>query len=325
MAGLLGAQRQEIAIVENATRAWDMAFYAIPLQAGDRIITSKSEYASNVISFLQVAERGVRVDVAPNDASGQLDVAALANMLDARVKVVAVSHMPTNGGLLQPAAEIGRLARAAGALYVLDACQTAGQVPLDVESIGCDVLSGTSRKYLRGPRGAGFLYVREEVIERLVPPMLDLHAARWTGPGSYEIRADARRFENWESNLAGTRGMGVAVDYACDLGLERIWATVHARGEELRAALAAIPGVTVRDLGAVRGGIVTWDLAGVDSGVVQQALAAQRINTVTSSRFSTPYDMADRGLSLLVRSSAHYLTTSEEIAALVGVVAELAG
>jgi cysteine desulfurase/selenocysteine lyase len=325
VARLLGAQRQEIAIVENATRAWDMAFYAIPLQAGDRILTSKSEYTSNLIAFFQAAARGVSVEVVPSDATGQMDVAALANLLDARVKVVAVSHMPTNGGLVQPAAAIGRLAREAGALFVLDACQTAGQLPLDVAAIGCDVLSATSRKYLRGPRGAGFLYVREEVIERLVPPMLDLHAAEWTGPGTYEIRADARRFENWESNLAGTIGMGAAIDYALDLGLERIRATVQARAEELRGALAAIPGVTVRDLGAERGGIVTWDLVGVDSAVIRDALAAERINTTTTSKFSTPYDAADRGLPLMVRSSVHYVTTSEEIATIVAAVQEIAG
>jgi selenocysteine lyase/cysteine desulfurase len=196
IARLIGAAPEEIAVVENATRGWDMAFYAIPFRPGDRILTSMAEYSSNVLAFLQVAERGVSVEVVPNDDHGQLDVGALAEMLDERVRVVAVSHMPTSGGLVQPAAAIGRLARQAGAIYILDACQTVGQMPIDVEEIGCDVLSATSRKFLRGPRGVGFLYVRRELIEELVPPLIDTHAARWVANDRYELRSDARRFEN---------------------------------------------------------------------------------------------------------------------------------
>ncbi len=221
IARLIGAASDEIAVVENATRGWDMAFYAIPFRSGDRILTSMAEYASNVIAFLQVAERGVSVEVVPNDEFGLIDVDALARLLDERVRVVAVSHMPTNGGLVQPAAAVGRLARAVGAIYVLDACQTVGQMPIDVEAIGCDVLSATSRKFLRGPRGAGFLYVRKGLIDELVPPLIDLHAARWTARDRYELRSDARRFENWESNVAGKLGMGVAIDYALISGSTR--------------------------------------------------------------------------------------------------------
>lgn len=320
IARLIGAGVEEIAVVENATRGWDMAFYAIPFRQGDRILTSMAEYSSNVIAFLQMAERGVSVEVVPNDEHGQIDVEALGRMLDERVRVVAISHMPTNGGLVQPAAAVGRLAREAGAIYVLDACQTAGQMPIDVAEIGCDVLSATSRKFLRGPRGMGFLYARRGLIAELVPPLLDLHAATWTARDRYELRPDARRVENWECNVAAKLGMGVAIDYALELGLDRIWARIVERAARLRSRLGEIPGVRVLDLGAVKGRIVTFAVEGVAAKEVERVLKERSINVVTSSVFSTRYDMEARGLTEIVRASVHYLTTDEEIEALVEAV-----
>ncbi len=326
IATLIGAAPEEVAIVENATRAWDMAFYAVPLGPGDRILTTQAEYASNVIAFLQAGERGASVEVVPNDGSGQVSVDALAGMLDERVKVVAVTHMPTNGGLVQPAAAIGRVIRASGvdAFYLLDACQTAGQVPLDVDEIGCDALSATSRKYLRGPRGVGFLYVRNSWVERLTPPFLDMHAAEWVAADRYEVRADARRFENWESNVAAKLGLGVAVDYALALGADAIWARVRTQAERLRAQLAAVPGVVVRDQGATRGGIVAFTVDGVDPAAIKATLRRSKINVSVSGASSTRYDMEARGLEEVVRASVHYLTTDDEIAFLTDRVAALA-
>jgi len=321
IAGLIGAHRTEIAVLENAKRAWDMAFYGIDFTPGDRILTSVSEYGSNVIAFLQVSERGVRVEVVPNDDQGQISVSALANMMDERVKVVAISHMPTNGGLVQPAAEIGAAIRGSNAIYMLDACQTVGQVPIDVDEIGCDVLSATSRKYLRGPRGMGFLYARESVLPRLTPPMLDNHAATWVGQDRIEIRVDARKFENWECNYAAKLGMGAAIDYALVLGLEPIWERVHAIATGLRADLSALPGVTIHDLGAVKGGIVTFSVVDRNPDDVRDAIKKGNVNVSTSSVFSTRYDMEARGLTEIVRASVHYLTTPAECAALLNAVA----
>jgi len=313
-AALLRCQTDEIAIIENATRAWDMAFYAIPFQPGDRILTAQAEYASNYIAFLQVARKtGAQIEVIPDDETGQLAVDALRAMIDDRVKLIAITHVPTNGGLVNPAAEVGKIARAANVLYLLDACQSAGQMPLDVNVLGCDFLSATGRKYLRGPRGTGFLYVRRAVLEQLEPPLLDLHAAVWTGRETYTLRSDTRRFENWETYYAGKIGLGVAIDYALGWGVEAIWERVQALAALLRAGLAQIPGVIVRDRGVQRCGLVTFTLDGLDSTQIKAALAAEQINVSVSTLTSTRLDMETRGLASVVRASVHYYNTEGEV------------
>lgn len=314
VARLIGADAPEIAIVENATVGWDMAFYAIPFKAGDRILTAEAEYAANFVAYLQTAKRtGATVEVIPSAPSGETSPDALAAMMDERVKLVAISHVPTNGGLVNPAAEIGRIARAHGALYLLDACQSVGQMPIDVAEIGCDMLSATGRKYLRGPRGVGFLYVRQDLIAGLEPPIIDHYAAEWTAPDAYTLRADARRFENWENNYAAKLGLGAAVDYALDWGLAPIYARVQDLADALRRRIANLPGATVRDIGQEQCGIVTFTLDGVDPFAVKQRLRAQAINLSVSSPDSTLLDSARRDLPPVFRASVHYYNDAGEI------------
>ena len=325
-AELLNCDPDEIAFIENATRAWDMAFYAIPFQLGDRILTARAEYASNVIAFLQMAEqRGVSVEVIPSEETGELSVSALREMMDEHVKLIAMTHVPTNGGLVNPAAEVGQVAQEAGVLYLLDACQSVGQMPVDVQAIGCDMLSTTGREYLRGPRGTGFLYVRREVIPVLEPPMLDLHAAQWTAPDQFITRDDARRFENWETNYAGKVGLTTALEYAMGWGLDAIYARVRELASSLRACLRDIPGVTVTDIGTEQCGIVTFMVAGHPASDIQQTLSRQAIHVTTSSTSSTRFDMEARGLTLIVRASVHYYNDEAEIARFCAAIREIVG
>jgi cysteine desulfurase / selenocysteine lyase len=324
IARLIGCETDEVAVVENATRAWDMAFYAMSFQPGDRILTAHAEYASNVIAFLQIAARtGAVVEVVDDDEYGQLSVADLRRRIEAGapaggpVKLVAMTHVPSHGGLVNPAEEVGAITREAGVTFLLDACQSVGQMPVDVRRIGCDMLSATARKFLRGPRGAGFLYVRRSVIDRLEPPLLDLHAATWTAPERYEIRPDARRFETWETNYAAKIGLGVAVNYALDWGLDAIQARVNALAEALRNRLAATDGVRVCDQGRRRCGIVTFTVDGVPAEDVQRHLSVRGVNTSVSLVDYALLDLPRRGLPDLVRASVHYYNSDDELDRLV--------
>jgi selenocysteine lyase/cysteine desulfurase len=325
VAGLIGASRDEVALTESATVAWQMAFYALPLRSGDRILTARAEYAANYVAFLQVARRtGARIEVIPDDADGVLDPQALERMIDERVRLIAITWVPTNGGLTNPAAAVGRIARAHGIPYLLDACQAVGQMPVDVTALGCDMLSATGRKFLRGPRGTGFLYVRRALLRQLEPPVIDHFGAPWVAPDRYELRPDARRFETWENNYAARLGLGIAVDYAQAIGIETIMARCRALADQLRGGLAAIPGVTVHDLGRVPAAIVSFSVRGIDSGAVKALLAEAAINVSTSTPSSTLLDAMARRLPIVVRASPHYYNSEDEISRLTTAVERLA-
>ncbi|MFA1539926.1 aminotransferase class V-fold PLP-dependent enzyme [Actinomadura monticuli] len=313
VARLVGARADEIAYVENATRAWDMAFYSIPFADGDRILTTTSEYSSNAIAYQQMAAaKGARVDVVPDEAGGTLSLDALeAELAKGDVRLVSLNHVPTQNGLVNPAAEVGRLCREHGVLFLLDACQSVGQLAIDVNEIGCDMLSATGRKYLRGPRGTGFLYVRREILRTLVPPFLDLQAATWKAPDGFELRDDAQRFETWERYVAGQIGLGVAAAYAADLGMADIETRVTGLAARLREELAARPGVAVLDKGARPSGIVTFSVDGHDPAAVKDAARKHGVNINVTNPLSHGYDPDARPAA--VRASVHYYNTEEEL------------
>lgn len=313
-ATLIHASSDEIAFVENATRAWDMVFYALKFKKGDRIITAKAEYASNYIAFLQIAQKtGAIIDVIPDDHSGQLSLETLKDRIDSDVKLIAITHIPTQGGLINPAEEVGTIAKDAGIFYLLDATQSVGQMPIDVNKLHCDALCATGRKFLRGPRGTGFLYVRKEKIEELEPPFLDLHSAPWVSLNKYQINKDATRFETWERNYSNMLGLKRAIEYALSWGIESIWERIEHLSALLRKQLSKIPKVKVQDLGTKKCGIVTFTMQGFEADVIAQGLRAKNINVSVSLAEYARLDLEDRHLKSLIRASVHYYNTEEEI------------
>ena len=325
IAKFIHAEPNEIALLENATAAWNMAFFSIDFRDGDRILTSKAEYASNYLSYLRLKEKiDIQIEVVPNDDYGQTSVSSLKNMMDDNVKLISITHIPTNSGLVNPVEKIGEVAQKYNCFYLVDACQSIGQCPVDVQKMGCDMLSATGRKYLRGPRGTGFLYVKRDQLENLLPPFIDLHAAEWTSESEYKIRTDARRFENWEMNYANIMGLKKAVEYADNIGIKRIWKRVTKLAEKLRWELAALPGITVHDIGEIKGAIVTFTVDGITAPEVKNYLSKKGINVSTTSKSSTLLDMKERNLSHLVRASVHYYNTESEIDQLIKALKDMA-
>lgn len=320
----IGASVREIALMENATVAWCHAFYALPLKAGSRILTCEAEYAANYVAFLQRAKRdGLQIEVIPSDATGALDLAALEKTIDSDVGLVAITWVPTNGGLVNPAAEVGRIARTHGVPYLLDACQAAGQMRIDVEELGCDFLSATGRKYLRGPRGTGFLYVKSKWLEHLEPAMIDHFGAPWVARDRYELREDARRFETWENSYALRAGLGAALDYADQIGIELINQRVGQLAEEARNSLSELHSVEVRDLGQTQCGIVSFSVAGFEAQPIVKEMARLGYAIGASIPSSTRIDSERRNLPTLLRIAPHYYNTKDEIHGAVACLASL--
>ncbi len=321
---LVGVPADRVAVVESATVAWDRAFTSIGLRPGDRILTSTAEYASNVLPMLQLASTGVRVDFVPDDGDGVLDVDAAIAMLDDDVRLVAVTHAPSQNGLLNPVEQLGDLLRRSGstAWYLVDACQSVGQRPVDATLIGCDFLAATGRKFLRGPRGTGFLAVSERALVELEPYPLDLHSATWTDAG-YDVAPTARRYETWERSYAAMLGLGVAVRELLDLGVEPVAARIAALARHLRPALQEIPAVSVHDRGPNPSGIVTLTHATTPAADVIAVLRAAGINASLSPPDYALHDFRAHGLGPVVRFSPHVFNTVDELDHAADVIAGL--
>ncbi|HBX37229.1 MAG TPA: aminotransferase [Pseudohongiella sp.] len=321
-AALLNCNPREIAYVENASRGWNLLLQAIPFDAGDHIVTGVSEYASNYLSLLHLAKtKGLVIDVIPNSASGQIDLEKLEDALDDKVRLVALTHIPSQSGVIHPAAEVGRLCQQRRILFLLDACQSAGQTVLDVNEIQCDMLTGSGRKYLRGPRGTGFMYVRHSILDFLKPATVDLSAISWLQRNHFEWRDDARRFELFEHYVAGKIGLAVAAQYAVDNNMIESAAVIQRLGHRLRQQLASIVGVRIHDSGFIAeasqcshlGGIVTFNTP-LPAETLQQRLQTQRINSSVLRQRNTRLEFEDRGLGDINRASVHYFNTETEIA-----------
>jgi cysteine desulfurase/selenocysteine lyase len=309
---LLGCKPSELAFTQSASQAWFTALSAIPLQKGDRVLATSAEYDANVFGLIQLRRRGVKVELIPDDEHGRASVEALAKLLDDKVKLVCATHIPTGGGLINPVAEMGRLVDDSGALYLLDATQSVGQMPLAVDEVACDFLVTTGRKFLRGPRGTGMLYVRSG-LDLADPAVMDCRSATWTGDWTYELSPGAVRFETFETNMAAKVGLGVAIEYALRIGLDSIAKRIEDLGGALRARLGALPLIKLAELGGDQSGIVTFYVEGRNSEAVVTALRAWGINTSLVNPVPAGFDRSGRTAPGLIRASVHYYNTEEEL------------
>lgn len=318
IARMIGAQPSEIALMGSASDAWASVFHAIVLGLGlgegDRILTARAEYCSNHIAMIQLGRRhGFTIEAVGDDESGQISLDALKDAIGPDVKLISLVHVPTNGGLVNPAAQVGAIAKAAGIPFILDAAQSVGQIPLNVAALGCDAMIGLGRKFLRGPRGTAFLYVEDGFLDALEPRTLNMKATRLIANDDYEIIGRAARFEVFEASVASQLGLGAAVDYAMAWGLEVIEARITELAGGLRDRLAGIPGVTLRDKGARKCGIVTASLKAHDPADITARLSAQGITANVIPPTMAFFDSNERGLPPLLRASVHYYNTAEEL------------
>ena len=326
-AQLLGCKARNIAFASNATDAFARALSSIPFASGDLILTTRDDYISNQIAFFSLRKRfGVDVVHAPNVPEGGVDVGAMERLMrERRPRLVAVTHIPTNSGLVQPVAEIGRRCRELEQLYLVDACQSVGQYAIDVEQLGCDFLSATGRKFLRGPRGSGLLYVSDRALAVGYEPLfIDMRGARWVGPEDYRQVETAARFEDWEFSYATLLGSAAAIRYALTVGIDVIAERTPALGATLRERLAELDGVRIFDRGRRRCAIVTFTVDGWNSEVLMTELRRRRINSSVSAREHALYDFTDKGVEACVRMSPHYYNTEQEVDEVVDAVRELA-
>jgi selenocysteine lyase/cysteine desulfurase len=326
VARLLGAAPSQIAFTENATASYAQALSSIGLGAGDVILTTRNDYVSNQIQFLSLQKRlGVRVVHAPDLPEGGVDPRAVEELIGRdRPKLVAVTQVPTNSGLVQDIAAVGAVCREHDVLYLVDACQSIGQLPLDVREIGCDFLSASARKFLRGPRGAGLLYVSERVLAReLAPLFLDMRGADWIAADQYRLASGARRFENWEFAWALVLGTGEAARYALEIGLGPIAERVGRLAARLREGLRALDGVRVLDRGRTLSGLVSLTIEGLDPAALVPALRERGINTSAQIREYAVLDFDDKRVQASLRMSPHYFNTEAEIDLALAALAEI--
>ena len=317
IARLVGAAPRNIAVVSSATQGFAAALSAFDFTPGDAIVTSSDDYVSNQLMYLSLAaRRGVRVLRAPDAPEGGVDVEAWSALLvRERPKLAALTWIPTNSGLIQPAAEIGARCRAAGVPFLLDACQAVGQLAVDVKALQCDYLSTTARKFLRGPRGIGFLVVSDEALARGDAPLLvDMRGAQWIEADAYRLVEDARRFEEWERPLALLLGMGAAARYANAVGIDLAAERSHALARLAREAFGALPGVRVLDRGAHLSAIATFTVQGHVARDLVLQLRDRGINTSAQSRGDALIDLDRKQAETLLRVSPHYFNTEEDIA-----------
>lgn len=313
---LLNGKSSNIAFTSSATDSYSRALSSIPFKEGDVILTSNADFISNQIQFLSLQKRmGIKIVRVQDAPEGGVDL----NDLDHKLKtlhpvLLSITHIPTNSGLVQPVKQIGEIVSKYDTIYLLDACQSIGQMKLDVNELKCDFLSATNRKFLRGPRGTGLLYVSDKALAQgLEPLFLDMRGADWIEKDKYQPRDGAIRFEDWEFAYALVLGSSEAIKYCRHVGEERIWNRVKGLANYTRDQLSTIGGVRVLDRGPEVGALVTFHAKDSDANFITQKMLAQKINVVSSYRNVAVIDFDDKKVGWAVRVSPHYYNTSNEI------------
>ena len=313
-ADLFGGGGDDYAFAGSAVDAWTKAFYSVPMQAGDNIVTAYNEYCSNYVAYLQRQKRdGVEIRVAYPDKDGLFDVSAVEKLVDSRTKLISITHVPSSSGQVAPAKAVGEIAKRHNILYLLDACQSVGQLPVDFTDIGCDMATATGRKFLRGPRGIGFLYINEKARSHIEPVVLTNQAATWSGADSYELRQDAGLFEAWERSFVNLVGFGAATAYLLELGIERVHARLRELSDHLRAGLAAMPNVKSTCQQDATAAIVTFNKDGISAADIKSKMAKEGVATQVASVVHTRLDLEARGIETTARISPHVYNTVEEL------------
>ncbi len=326
VAQLVGAEPGNVAFMENATVAFSTALSALALEPGDLLLTSRNDYVSNQLTYMSLRDRvGVEFEYVPDLPEGGVDPVAAEEVIHRRrPKVVAMTHVPTNSGLVQQLAPIGRACRQRDIPFLVDACQSVGQLDVSVMDLECDFLSATARKFLRGPRGCGFLYVSDRALEKgLEPLFIDMRGAHWVAPDLYQPVPDARRFENWEFAYALIMGLGAAADYAIDVGIDVIEPLVKDLASYTRARLTEVDGVRLLDRGDELCGLVTVSLGGLSPATAMKALRERGINTSASMWDYAILDFEDKGVDGALRISPSYYNTRGEVDAAVAAIQDL--
>ncbi len=326
IASLINATSRNIGIVANATAGFIQAMSSFDFRRGDVIVTTRSDYTSHQIQFLALSQRlGVEVLHADDLPEGGVDpesVRALA--ANPNCRLVHVSWVPTHSGLVQDVEAVGVVCETLGVPYLVDACQAVGQIPIDVTSLRCDYLAVTARKFLRGPRGVGFLYASDRALARGDHPLfIDMRGATWIDPSRYELADSAIRFEDWEFAYALVLGLAEATKYARAVGVSLAQRRAWALADRLRSQLSSIDGVRVLDRGSVRSAIVTADIPGWYAPDLVSALRQRRINSAATLRWYGLLDLTPRNITSAIRLSPHYYNTEDEIATTVDAIREL--
>lgn len=321
---LVNIMPDQVAYAYSATHAYARALSSIPFKPGDTILTSTNDYVSNQLAFMSLKQRlGINYVRVADLPAGGIDLEDLEDKIRTlHPKLVSVTQVPTNSGLIQDVADVGAICQAYGIWYLVDACQSVGQMPVDMAAIGCDFLCGTFRKFLRGPRGAGFLAVSRRVLTgQLTPLFVDLQGADWDGNDTFTVKPSAVRFEEWERNYAGVVGATACINYALNIGLGHIKDRSFALAERLREQASALHGVRILDQGNSLSAIVTMTLSRGPEGLIPH-LTERHINASLAPATAAWVDMQRKKASWLLRLSPHYYNTADEVDTVVSALQE---